>query len=1504
MPTVQQLSDFLSFLEDEEAKLLAWGYVEGGFTDDDLMDLTERWISERSLLLDPHALINSLEACKALSAYSLPTGSIWRSRMAESVRLFVRLRQVFDARSWSSASTLVSDFRFTTQKRTYPARNINGQNVLAILAPEMKDRQLKAVNALLTREKPILLSNFQLKATVSMTRSLNVSETSGMIVCAGTGTGKTLSFYLPALSAIASWVEKTEFWTKAIAIYPRNELLKDQFLETYLEARRLDAFLLTEKKRKLRIGAIYGSVPRNANSLERYGWKKQQDGYICPFLKCPEHTCRSAVIWRYSDVKRSQERLFCEKCQKEIAEDEIVLTRERMKKEPPDILFTSTEMLNRLMSDLSARELIGIGAEQTPRLVLLDEVHTYSGIHGAQVALLLRRWQHAVGHSLHFTGLSATLEDAQTFFSQLTAIKQHFVDVINVGEDLEEEGKEYQLILRGDPSSGTALLSTTIQSAMLARRILESKHDQTGNNFFGTKVFVFTDDLDVTNRLYDNLRDAEGLNAWNRRKKDPLAATRRHNFFTDANKAFQAGQSWMMAERIGHDLRRSIPIDRTSSQDSGVNTGAEVVVATASLEVGFNDPEVGVVIQHKAPLDMASFMQRKGRAGRRRGMRPWTVTVLSDFGRDRMMYLNYESLFNPALSKKTLPLHNRYVLRMQAVYAFMDWVAEQLQFRRGFTFGSLWNDFAAPDREGKYSFQRQQEVAAIIEEVLTKTHTSRKLENYLQEALGVSTDEMSALLWDPPRALFTQVLPILLRRLKTSWGNFNDNEGGYERYSANHPLPEFIPSNLFSDLHLPEITFEFIDEKDEYDVPAMPIVQGLNAFAPGKVSRRFGNRRMQQSHWIAPSSLEPTSLPQPLMVNEFCTEYVDLGMVSYETEDGTLEQIRCFRPWVLRLSNVPAHVEISSNASQIWKSQIVSLNNEENKPIKINVPSGVIWRKWIRNVSFFTHNQQTTVIVKRFSIGSEAAIRHHRSQKVDIDMRYMLEQEPIALGFSLETDGVMFHINLPDQNCFYLEDNYSARLQSFRPLFFQHMLSQDERLKGIANVFQIDRLSETYLSALSATAVLQGCTLEHAFQLLKGAPLRSVCDKVLNVIFMTSQPGEQDNGNDETSDDNDEIQYQRAHAELLALCDNEIVSQILYEHVPCLWLPLGEKAITWARHRWVTTLGAALLQACKEISNQHTRDDLIMDIRYTDSSKTVAEIWITESTSGGVGVVEDIMQKYNTDPRRFYRLVESALGMSEMEQIDIELSRILSIYEQDKRLMQVFRELREFNGYRGLSKQLQHLKQLLHEHGILATHSVMNSFYNRILKPGSSELTDLFLRDIMALWKTEEERIGIFMDVRVFAYVFSSNDVIVERFKNALRHIDTRALEDANWRFHVIVGMLWPRGNQVRTRALVAHNPFEQFPPTDRELVLHELTSQESVNLADDEWWSMVNEKLKQEGSVRLVAASSNGDKLQQALLQILSEPIEVGFLHVYPRIEGLTREKDSVTVILDIREV
>ena len=97
-----------------------------------------------------------------------------------------------------------------------------------------------------------------------------------------------------------------------------------------------------------------------------------------------------------------------------------------MRDTPPDILFTTTEMLNRKLGNSGEHELFGIGSDTPPTFLLLDEVHTYHGINGAQIAYLLRRWRLGRArknnrHPLCIVGLSATLLDAEAFFAKLTA---------------------------------------------------------------------------------------------------------------------------------------------------------------------------------------------------------------------------------------------------------------------------------------------------------------------------------------------------------------------------------------------------------------------------------------------------------------------------------------------------------------------------------------------------------------------------------------------------------------------------------------------------------------------------------------------------------------------------------------------------------------------------------------------------------------------------------------------------------------------------------------------------------------------------------------------------------------------------------------------------------------------------------------------------------------------------------------------------------------------------
>jgi hypothetical protein len=185
----------------------------------------------------------------------------------------------------------------------------------------------------------------------------------------------------------------------------------------------------------------------------------------------------------------------------------------------------------------------------------------------------------------------------------------------------------------------------------------------------GQRLFAFTDKLDSTNRLYWDLLDAEGW-SWPGRpnpnhnphtlahlrspSQDQLAVGQRQ----PQDERDQDGQLWWLAEFLGHDVDGDVPkkLDRTSSQDSGVANDADIVIATASLEVGFDDDRVGAVLQHKAPHDVAQFLQRKGRAGRNAATRPWTVVVLSNFGRDRDAWDAYDALFSPVVPPRSLPI--------------------------------------------------------------------------------------------------------------------------------------------------------------------------------------------------------------------------------------------------------------------------------------------------------------------------------------------------------------------------------------------------------------------------------------------------------------------------------------------------------------------------------------------------------------------------------------------------------------------------------------------------------------------------------------------------------------------------------------------------------------------------------------------------------------------------------------------------------------------------------
>jgi len=1529
--------EFLGTIERSEEALLTWGVVDCFFSEEELEQRAEDFLEglrRRGIaagydsgweilqaLLDDHLL------------WRLPNTNRYRTRMAEAVRLFARLRQVFpDAQNsgWRTAPGLVADYRLLVRRRMYPRRDVAASDMIATARQEvasvstLQEAIIRAlVRAGTAEERP--LARFQVRSIGSVLRGAASERSLGTVICAGTGSGKTLAFYVPAYAAMAERLS-SEYWIKCLALYPRNELLKDQLREALANARRIAPALTANGKRKLLIGALYGDVPRNARAVLEPGptgplWRRLTlrvgVAYECPFVRCPR--CNEPMAWPEVDVRQGLERLVCtnSNCAERVDADEIRLTRERMIEEPPDLLFTSTEMLNQRLSSRRFARLLGIGlrADRRPDFVLLDEAHAYEGVHGAHVALLLRRWRRASEARPHFVGLSATLADAPRFFAELVGLGPGDVSEVSPEDsEMRAEGAEYMLALRGDPSSGTSLLSTSIQALMLLRRVLAPTRSR---SLYGSRVFAFTDNLDVINRLYHNLLDAEGWDSFGRpnpRRAGGSLANLRATTVPNARERLDVGQNWSLVEEIGHVLAPGtrVRIGRTSSQDAGVDTSAEIVVATSALEVGFDDPDVGAVLQHKAPQTAAAFLQRKGRAGRRQDMRPWTVVVLSDYGRDRSAYQAYDQLFSPHLPPRHLPLDNRAVLRIQGTYALFDWLARRLPPTQS---PDPWTDFSQPAEEISSPFSRvlrtRQELYAGYLRSLVEQHAVREeFSAFLARSLSIDEDEATALLWEPPRAIMTEAVPTLLRRLERGWRRAATGGPTLESHLPRVPLPEFVPRTLFSDLQLPEVAIRIPGlGRIAPRVESMPLAQALREFAPGRVSRRFGVTHGGERHWIAPVDGIPD-----VLIDAFCpaTDRQELGRFSYRNSSGTVTTVPVFRPHAMDVTVTPLDVQQSSNAFLDWHAEIVPFGQGH----EVDAPEPSPWNAILRPLRFHTHHLGLPLEVRRFATGALASVGRGKQRQVERALRFVHPgpveaSEEAALGFVADVDGVQVRFAFP-QSLGELSARDERLLRTLRAARFKHNIRTTPLLNGLANGFQRDWLAQAYFSTVTSEALRTGQSLEEAEATVYARRSHTTIREVLETVLQAASEGDSDawDSSDGATGDDDAIP--RRLQEILSIVNHPPAWEALHEAAQALWGRPDADWEPWLRARFSSTLASAILHAAQSLCPRMDPGALLIDLGpevslpSDEMGPNGAELWLTEATIGGGGFVEEFLTRYAEDPRRFFRLLDDALAPSDLELVGADLERLLEFATFDRPddapVAAAMGAVRTADSHQASSRALHALRGELARRGVCPTPTLLVAVNTRLLRPGTNAQTDTFLARVIHEWLAAEERLGIDIDARVLAFAQSSNPRLEQALGVSAPGDSDQAR--AAWRYSVLYSMLWPRGAQVRAEALSHHGSFSALPECDRLLVLAALSRPvRAVTLTTDTWFAELSRILIQDGAADLICAASESERLAHALLRIASEPVDTDALLIHARLVGIHRDGTEIRAAVELPE-
>jgi DEAD/DEAH box helicase domain-containing protein len=181
------------------------------------------------------------------------------------------------------------------------------------------------------------------------------------LIATGTGSGKTECFLYPVLDHCARARATGEPGIKALVIYPMNALATDQ-------ARRIAELVDSIAAFKgLRVGLYVGGA----------GGMPGQGIVMTP--------------------------------------TSVITDRDTLRKNPPDILLTNYKMLDYLMLRPKDRALWASNGPSTLRYVVVDELHTFDGAQGTDLALLLRRLRARLripADHLICAGTSATLGSA------------------------------------------------------------------------------------------------------------------------------------------------------------------------------------------------------------------------------------------------------------------------------------------------------------------------------------------------------------------------------------------------------------------------------------------------------------------------------------------------------------------------------------------------------------------------------------------------------------------------------------------------------------------------------------------------------------------------------------------------------------------------------------------------------------------------------------------------------------------------------------------------------------------------------------------------------------------------------------------------------------------------------------------------------------------------------------------------------------------------------------
>lgn len=554
-------------------------------------------------------------------------------------------------------------------------------DLLDFSEPEQKSNRVvtSAIAAISTFFPKI--SQFQLKSTIEIIRALQgKSPTKSIVIVADTGAGKSLAYQLPLLlwiltKKMRSYIhgrKKTN--CSAILVFPRNVLAQDQFEE------------LTSITTIIEEGISKLTLPSDFIDLLRF-----------------------RVVRDFGGVSREE--------------------KQQMYESRPDIIITNTESLKRRLLDPIAHTIYKNGVD----MVLYDEIHLYSGLHGAYVAGLNARLVLALPKKPVFIGMSATIAKPEKHCQRLFALRARPILITDRDDVLIRKAIEHHVILKpraGRPSLGVAIDAV---SALLHNRrdgVIRARQMDARER---PKSICFSDSLDTTGRWRRDQNNLEffelqplpkskfyrgypifympGLVKFEKACMDCFRGRDVVASFCDF---YKEGRCWYFSQDSGDANTWINPVGTSYIPDDNIRskrlTSQEVsfeqsrnvydlfteiiqdpygnrsdpvpidnLIATSVLEVGVDFQRIKEIIMYGEIQSPTNYKQKAGRGAREGNMTDglFVLSIIPPMPLANFYYRHFYRLVTPTMSPIPLEPGNPDAVKSHAFACIFDFFAKQ-----------------------------------------------------------------------------------------------------------------------------------------------------------------------------------------------------------------------------------------------------------------------------------------------------------------------------------------------------------------------------------------------------------------------------------------------------------------------------------------------------------------------------------------------------------------------------------------------------------------------------------------------------------------------------------------------------------------------------------------------------------------------------------------------------------------------------------------------------------